>query len=390
MRIPIEPLLSSTSKLALLAELDLGALDGRVHLLWVIVLLLGLGVRAARLRSQALRTFGLPPAPEVTARRRTRLLLNLLALTAVLFSLLQPRTDPVRRSVQTRVRNLAICLDVSRSMLADDLKPSRLERAKLELSRLADALEGDQVGLVVFAGDAVILCPMTKSYSYFKRQLRNVTHESASQGGTRIGDALRKALSDLCGLDLTGSVEADEDERADQTDKATPTRAGRGPEELARYTDVLLITDGEDHDSFPVYAARSAQALGVGLYIVGLGSEGGHTIPVEKDGRRELVTHDGAPVRSRMDPKVLLAMVETAGRGRFLPVGTHNFDLVEFYESTIRSDEGRKVEAEQLDWNELHQPFTLLALGLFAFAQCLPLVPRPQAGKEEWGEDLHG
>ncbi|MHC4391762.1 MAG: VWA domain-containing protein, partial [Planctomycetota bacterium] len=268
---------------------EFAGVDWRAHLIWAIPLLAALAVRAARRRRTDLAAYGkeLFPAtaPGIARRRTLRITLTLLGLLALYAALLQPRTDPVKRPVKARVRDLAVCLDVSRSMLADDLAPSRLERAKLELSRLVDSLEGDRIGLVVFAGEAVVQCPLTSNYSYFKSALRNVTERSASQGGTRIGDALRKALADLLGLDLTGS--AGNAEGGAEGD-AGEELAAIGPEALERFADILLITDGEDQESYPVYAARSCRSLGVGLYVIGLGSEEGHSIPIERDGVSEV------------------------------------------------------------------------------------------------------
>jgi Ca-activated chloride channel family protein len=351
---------------------ELGALDARVHLVWALLLLGLLAWRGARLRRWALAAFGLASPAGVASRRHWRTALLLLSLLFFYVALLRPRTDPVVERVQTRSRDLVVCLDVSRSMLADDIRPNRLERAKLELSRLADALEGDRMGLIVFAGDAVAACPLTANTSYLKRTLRGISPRSANQGGTRIGDAVRKALADVLGLELSRPSAAADDARPEETAEGEPTppTTGAGPEAPGRFADILLITDGEDHDSYPVYAARSAGALGVGIYAIGLGSPDGHTIPLD-DGN--LLVQDGQPVVTKLDTTTLLEMVRTAGRGRVLPVGTDNFDLVDFWRQHVRDQPGRDLEEERLVWTEVFQPFVLTGLALLLAGWAIPL-----------------
>ncbi|MBI4601320.1 MAG: VWA domain-containing protein, partial [Planctomycetes bacterium] len=133
-------------------------------------------------------------------------------------------------------------------MLADDLKPSRLERAKLEVERLCDQLKGDRIGLIVFAGEAVIRSPLTSNYSYFKSVLRTVDHRSAASGGTRIGDAVRKALTDLFGFT---SASAPEEEGVKPGETVLEEERRKAKETFA---DILLVTDGEDMDSYPLHA----------------------------------------------------------------------------------------------------------------------------------------
>jgi len=135
-------------------RLELGGLDLRVHLVWGVALLLLLGWRAATKRRAALAQFGAEEehTRRLLRRRRWRLGLTAFALLALLFAALRPRANPKPERIERKARDLVICLDVSRSMLADDLVPSRLEHAKLELSRLADHLTHERVGLVLFAG----------------------------------------------------------------------------------------------------------------------------------------------------------------------------------------------------------------------------------------------
>src|SRR2546422_1300002 len=256
------------------------ATDARIflHLVWAAPLVLGLCAWSMARRARTLGIFGFDrarSAPWISSLRRRRWWrAGLLAAAVILLTAatVQPRCNPEKTSYKTSARDIAVLLDVSRSMLAGDLQPSRLERAKLELSKLCDHLKGDRLGLIVFAGDAVIKCPLTSNYTYFKRVLRDVSPRSTSQGGTRIGDAVRKALSDLLGVDRGESTT----QRGVKPGETVLEEERKG--EKQTFADILLITDGEDMDSYPVHAARKAADLNVGIYAVGLGSEEGSPI----------------------------------------------------------------------------------------------------------------
>ncbi|RMG11253.1 MAG: VWA domain-containing protein [Planctomycetota bacterium] len=352
-----------------LDRFEFAHLDARLHLVWVLALLLGAAALAARKRKQALEAFGVVAAERRRIARRRWIALSCTAagLLFLLLAALGPRSNPHRQVIERKARDLVVCLDVSRSMLADDLKPSRLEHAKLELQRLAEHASGVRLGLVVFAGEAVARCPLTSNTSYFRSAVRNVGPESVRRGGTHIGDALRKALSDVLGHELSGRSGDGPAGGAQTKEEQHPDVGPR----LEAPEDVLLITDGEDHESYPVAAARLARSLGVGVFAVGLGSKEGRLVP-RADGRG-YVEYKGKPVRSSLDEDLLIRMVNAAGRGKYLPVGTQHFDLVDFYERAIASGDGRAVEEEVLVWTEIYQPFLLLGLLLLFVGRALPL-----------------
>jgi Ca-activated chloride channel family protein len=352
-----------------------------IHLVWAAPLLLLLLAWSLSARARTLGVFGYDPARSAEwlaslRRRRWRRAIALAA--AVLFlaaAAVQPRCNPEKTTYKTSARDIAVIVDVSKSMLASDLAPSRLERAKLELSRLCtpERLKGDRVGIIAFAGDAVIKCPLTSNYSYVQGVIKTLSPQSASQGGTRIGDAIRKALSDLLG--------ADRGQEAPAADRARPGETVleeelRGKKET--FADILLITDGEDMDSYPVEAAKQAARVDVGIYAVGLGSEQGSPIPVRGEGGavEYLRDPDGEVVRSRLDSKTLHEMVNMAPRGQYLPVGTQNFDLVDFYENTLDRESGREVVEEQVFWTEVYQPFLFAGIALYMAHLLLPERPR--------------
>ncbi len=312
----------------------------RLQLLWLLPLGVGLILYATYRRRQALRIFlSVQMLPKLTAsvspgRRFLRSLLLLLALLFVILALARPAWNPIQQTIRREGRDVLFLLDVSRSMLADDLKPNRLERAKLAIDDCLQVLQGDRVALVVFAGNAVVRCPLTQDYGFFRMMLSDVGPESVSRGGTLIGDALRKAAQDVF----------DNQER--------------------QYKDIVLITDGEDHESFPLEAAKAIGESGIRLIAVGLGDEAGTPIVIKsEDGSRNVLKYRGEIVRSSLDSETLRAMVNVTPGGRYLPVSTGNIDLDKVYLNLIASAAKREIESQSLErYEEKFQLFLLLAL----------------------------
>ena len=157
--------------------------------------------------------------------------------------------------------DIMVVLDLSNSMLADDLKPNRLERAKGELSDLLDMLQGDRIGVVAFAGASFVQCPLTRDYSLAKLLLSQLDTDLIPIQGTMMGDALRKATDSL----LKG-------EAADSEGKA-----------------IILITDGEDQGSSPIEASKEAGEKGIRIFSIGIGEAGGSPIHcLEEESRKTL------------------------------------------------------------------------------------------------------
>jgi Ca-activated chloride channel family protein len=260
--------------------------------------------------------------------RRLRVLLVGLALGFLVVALMRPQWG-LRTVATPRVgAEIMVLLDVSRSMLAEDVAPNRLERAKAEITDLLAFLDGDPVGLVGFAGRATVLSPLTPDFGFLRLVLDGVGPHSVSRGGTRIGDAIRTGV------------------------------AGFGPAGDASRA-ILLITDGEDHESFPLDAAKAAAEAGVRIIAIGFGDEAGSEIWVtdrRTGARTRLLDGDGRPVRSRLDGD-LLREVALVTEGAYVPAGTGVLDLASIYERHIArlmrgklDGRGRTVRDEGYQW----------------------------------------
>jgi len=284
-----------------------------LYLLWVIPLLIGVYFYASRQRRRALERFAdarlLPHINPVvqTSRRRWKAVLLLASFALSTLALARPAWNLVSAEVERQGRDVVFVLDVSKSMLAEDLVPNRLERAKLAILDSAERLQGDRVALVAFAGTAVVKCPLTLDYGFFRMMLEDISPHSVTRGGTLIGDALRKVMAEVY----------------DNQDK--------------EYKDLVLITDGEDHESFPVEAAKELGERGVRLIAIGLGDENeGRRIPItDSNGRRTFVKYNGQEVWTKLDADTLRQMVNATPGGRYLNVATGAIDFGDVYVKLI-------------------------------------------------------
>ena len=298
-----------------------------LQLLWLLPMLLGVAAFRFHKKDRALRRFAeialLERINQSVSRARQwwKAVLVVTASLLIVVSLARPAWNPRPEKVESKGRDIVFVLDVSRSMMAEDLKPNRLERAKLAIRDLLDKLEGDRVALVAFAGTSIVKCPLTQDYGFFRLMLDDTGPESISRGGTLIGDALRKTVDEVYS------------------------------DRLKRYKDIILITDGEDHDSFPVEAAKEVGERGIRLIAIGLGDENeGQRVPVVNEkGERTFLRHGGQEVWSRLDADTLRKMVDSTPGGRYLNVATGTFDLGAIYRDLVADAEKRYLESLKIN-----------------------------------------
>ncbi len=258
--------------------------------MWALALLalplLGWGVwrwqtlQAERMQSLSKYAVGIP------ARSRWQMVCLLVALGALIIALCGPRWGRSAERVMTRSRNVMLVVDVSRSMLAEDVHPNRLGRAKADLIDLVDELHGDRAGLMVFRGKAVLLCPLTQDVAFLRQAIDALAPDSAPPGETDIADALAKAL-----------LTFDEAESG--------------------HNAIVLISDGEDLAGRAAALASEAGKRHIPVFTVGIGSASGATIPT---GVTPL-THEGKTVTTRLTEATLQEIATLSG-GRYVPLAT--------------------------------------------------------------------
>ncbi|MDA0657204.1 MAG: VWA domain-containing protein [Planctomycetota bacterium] len=263
-----------------------------------------------------------------------------LSCLCLLLAWMRPQSDggyELRPQVGAQIM---VCLDVSRSMLAEDVAPNRLQRAKADITDLLPYLRGDQVGMIAFAGTATIVSPMTTDFGFLRLLLENLGPHSVGRGGTQLETPLRVAMD---GFSPAGDV--------------------------SRI--VLLITDGEDHDSFPLAAAEEAGKRGIRVITMGFGSEAGSTIEYTdpQNGIRTIVRDENdQPVTSRLDGNTLRDIALKTD-GAYIPVRTGTIDLKSIYDQHIAPLLRGQLQAGQVKvQHELFQWFVGAGLLLFFVA----------------------
>ena len=229
------------------------------------------------------------------SRQVVKALFLMTAFAAIAFSLTRPAWNPTPREVKRQGRDVVILLDVSRSMLAEDIKPNRLERAKLAIKDLMETIQGDRIGIVTFAGSASVKCPLTQDYAFVRMVLDRITTESTHRGGTNVGDAIRKAADEVF------------------------------DEQVKEYKDIILITDCDDQEeSFPIQAAEKAGDKGIRLIAVGLGNpnEGARIPVISEDGAKTFLKYEGQEVWTKLDEQTLRQVAAATPSGAYIPVQT--------------------------------------------------------------------
>jgi len=188
-------------------------------------------------------------------KRFFKFVLTITAISTLIIALARPQFGVEPKEVKRVGIDILIMLDISLSMAAEDVVPSRLAKAKKEIERLADTFAGNRIGLLVFAGSSSVECPLTLDTSTFKMFLNSIGFSSAPLSGTDISGALAKGVSLL-------------------------------EQSAAKSKVILLITDGEDNEGNPAESAMKAAKSKIRIYTVGLGSESGVPIPIkDKDGK---------------------------------------------------------------------------------------------------------
>jgi Ca-activated chloride channel family protein len=278
-----------------------------------------------------------------TRGRKIRAGLWLGALALMLAALARPQWGETRQTVTQKGVQVMVVLDTSKSMLAEDIKPDRLTRAKMDISELMNRLDGDEVGLTVFSGAGFTLFPLTSDYNTARSFLDIAQPGIVSRPGTAIGDAIRTAM---LGFD-----------QARTSQKV-----------------IVLMTDGEDTQSAMDAAAQQAAEAGVMIYSIGFGSSAGDVIPeYNEQGQRIGVKKDrsGQTVVSALNEKALQEIASITG-GKYYPAATDGSELDALAADLNRLQTGDIQQHESVKRHEQFIWFLAPALLLLVTAELIP------------------
>ena len=333
------------------------------NLLWLLLGVLGVAVvliAALRRRGRQLRAFAEADlvarlAPDVApVRRAWRAALRIAALALLVVALAGPKWGFHWEEVKREGIDLIVAIDTSRSMLATDVKPDRLERAKLAVMDLVQLLKGDRIGLVPFAGTAFLECPLTLDYAAFERSLRSVQVGLIPRGGTALARAIETSLD---------GFEAHE----------------------GRHEALILITDGEDHEGDVDKAAQAAAEHGVEIFTVGIGTEQGELIPVSGGGHGFVKDRKGQVVKSRLNEEVLQKIASTTGGAYVRGLGPA-LGLDEVFRDHIAKMEKRELKSslERRYEDRFQIPLAFVLLALVVESLVGDRKPAPGARRRWW------
>ena len=312
------------------------------YLVWVVFLLGCVVVYGGRKRRKILSRFALDNVfnsilPGYSVKRRTiKGGLVILSLIFIVIALAGPLVGFKWKRIEHKGVDIMICLDCSRSMLAEDIKPDRLERAKHEIIDLLRMMKSDRAGLVAFAGDAVLQCPLTMDYSAFNIFLNALNPDYLPIGGTNIGGAIKTALNGF--------------EKNVNSDKA-----------------IILITDGGSTTGHPFEAAKQAAKQGVKIFCIGVGSFDGAPVPNGKGGFVQ--NSSGRIIMSRVNDNMLKKIAAIAN-GRYVKSVAGNMDLDIIYKQDICKTMKKKTltSTRRKIWENRFQWFLFPGL-IFLFAE---------------------
>jgi Ca-activated chloride channel homolog len=254
-----------------------------------------------------------------------------LFLTFVILALVRPKFGVKMEMIERKGVDIMIALDISHSMLAQDLAPNRLERAKFEIRKFINLLKGDRVGLIIFAGESFVQCPLTLDHAAAAVMLQSVSADWVQIQGTALSEVIRQATRAMGGTSKRNKV-------------------------------LLILSDGEDHEGGVVEAAKAAAQDGVVIYTIGIGSEAGVPVPMNKGGGGVVYKKDkdGNLVMTRLN-SVTLERIAIESGGKYFHAGT-DLDLTRIYNEISKMEKSDFGMTKAVIREEQYQIFLLIAI----------------------------
>jgi Ca-activated chloride channel homolog len=278
--------------------------------------------------------------PELSFYRfRFKFILAMLGLVFIIIAAAGPRVGSSLKEVNKKGREIIIALDVSNSMLAEDVSPNRLEMAKHSINRLLNNMENDKIGLIVFAGDAYTQIPVTNDIGAARLFLNSVSTNIVSRQGTSIGAAINLASKSF-----------------------SPESAGADESGTASSRAIIVITDGENHEDDALKAAEEAHAKGIQIHTIGLGDPKGVPIPLSPGSNNYKRDNEGNVVVSKLD-EGSLKKIASAGGGFYIRAGKGGLGLNQLMLKLNELDAEQYTAKVFADFSERYQYF--LAIGIF-------------------------
>ena len=301
-----------------------------LYILLVIPVFILLYIVAVLAKKRRIKTFGtlqllkqLMPGMS-RGRGVVKAIILWMAFALLVFGLARPQFGSKLTEVKRKGIELIIALDVSNSMMSQDIQPSRLERAKQSISRLVDQLSNDRVGLIVFAGDAYVQLPVTSDYVSAKMFLSSISPGMVPKQGTAIGSAIDLAASSFGPQSETSKV-------------------------------IIVISDGENHADDPVAVAQRVYAeKGIIIHTIGIGSPKGAPIPVGNRGNDFLRDKDGNVVITKLDEETLSKISYSAG-GSYLRATNSQFGLLPLLEEINRLERSEFKDKAYSEYDDQFQ-----------------------------------
>lgn len=323
---------------------------GSPHYLYLLVLipiLIALYIYFRIQRKKAIREFGNPEILESLmpsaskSRPNLKFIILITALAFLIIGIARPQFGAKLQKIKRKGIELVIALDVSNSMLAEDIQPNRLEKAKRAIAKLTERLSNDKIGLIVFAGDAYTQIPITTDYTSAKLFLSSISPDIVPTQGTAIGSAIDLAMKSF-------------------TPESETSKA------------IIVITDGENHEDDAVEMAKLAAENNIVVHTIGMGLPQGGPIPVanaygQKDFRRD---KEGQVIVTKLDEK-MLQEIATAGKGTYTRANNTEVGINSVFDEINKMEKSELESRVYSDYNDQFFYFIAIALALVIIEYCV-------------------